>query len=122
MRGASLALILVAASVGFAADQPSVAGQWQVRSLIAGNENDQKCTFTPKDTELTGTCDTAQGGTVNLTGKVEGTKITWTYKSEYNGAPLTANFQGTLEAGKITRTVTVPEFSVDGSFTATPVP
>jgi hypothetical protein len=31
--------------------------------------------------------------------------------SEYNGAPLTANFQGT---------VTVPEFSVEGSFTATP--
>jgi type 1 fimbria pilin len=111
--------LLFAVSVAFAADQPSISGKWQVHLSISGTENDQTCTFTQKRTELTGTCNSEQTGTVDLTGKVDGKKITWSYQSEYNGTPLTVNYEGTLDGGKISGTVTVPEFGAEGEFTAT---
>jgi hypothetical protein len=56
-----------------------------------------------------------------VTGKVDGNKITWSYKSEYEGTPLTVHYQGVIDAAaKISGSVNVPEFSADGDFTATP--
>ena len=110
-------LVLSLSAAAFAADP--LAGKWSVHSNIAGSESDQSCTWTQKDADLSGTC-TSDRGTVNISGKVDGTKVTWSYKSEYNGTPLTVNYEGTLGAEtKITGTVTVPEFSADGNFTAT---
>jgi hypothetical protein len=110
-------LPVLAASLAFAADP--VTGKWQIHSTIAGNESDQTCTFNAKNQDLTGTC-TSDKGTVNITGKMDDKKVTWTYKSDYNGSPLTVNYEGKRESGtKITGTVTVAEFSVDGDFTAT---
>jgi hypothetical protein len=41
-------------------------------------------------------------------------------KSEYNGSPLTVNHEGMLRAdNKLTGTASVPEYSVEGEFTAT---
>lgn len=112
-------LLIFAAALAVAADNASVAGKWHVHTSMAGNENDSDCTFVQKDADLTGTC-TSDQGSVNITGKVDGKKVTWSYKSEYNGTPLTVNHEGTLTAdNKITGTATVPEFSVDGDFTAT---
>lgn len=102
-----------------AGDPTTLNGKWHVQFSIAGNDNDQDCTFTQKDNDLTGAC-TSDKGAVDITGKVDGKKVTWSYKSEYNGNPLTVNFEGTLNAdNKIAGTVTVPEYSVDGEFTAT---
>ncbi len=111
-------LPVLAASLAFAADP--LTGQWQVHSTIAGNENNLTCTFHTKEQDLTGTC-TSDNGTVNITGKIDDKKVTWSYKSDYNGSPLTVNYEGKRESGtKITGTVTVAEFSVDCDFTATP--
>lgn len=102
-----------------AAGNPLLDGKWQVHNSIEGNESDQACTFTQKDSNLTGSC-TSDNGPVNVTGKVDGKKVTWSYKSEYQGTPLTVNYQGTLDStNKITGSVNVPEFSADGDFTAT---
>ena len=102
-----------------AADHASVSGKWQVHSSVAGNESDSTCTFTQKDKDLTGTC-TGDQGSKDLTGTVDGKKVTWSYKSEYNGTQLTVQYVGTLNAeDKMVGTTTVPEFSVDGDFTAT---
>jgi len=102
------------------ADKTIVNGKWQVHSTVAGQESDAICTFTQKETDLSGTCTTDQG-TVNLIGTVDGKKISWSYKSQYEGTPLTVKFEGTLDSeNKITGTVSVPEFSVDGDFTAAP--
>ena len=121
MKLKSVALILgFVAAAALAAEQPSITGKWQVHTSIAGNENDHTCSLTQKGTELTGTCTTGQSGTVNLTGKVDGKKVTWSYKSDYNGTPITVNYDGTWEAGKMSGTVSVPEFSVDGQFTGIP--
>lgn len=116
----SVAVALIAApSLAPAADNVSVAGKWHVHTSIAGNDSDSDCTFVQKDADLTGTCTTDQGS-VQLTGKVDGNKVTWSYKSEYNGTELTVKHEGTLGTdSKITGTVTVPEFNVDGDLTAT---
>ena len=121
MKSIRLVLFVVfAAAFAFPADPPSISGKWQVHISISGTENDQTCTFTQAGTELTGNCTTDQTGTVDITGKVEGKKVTWSFKTEYNGGPLTVNYEGTIEEAKISGTVTVPEYSADGEFTATP--
>jgi hypothetical protein len=113
-------LMAFASAVTLAADDAPLSGKWQVHSSIAGNDNDQSCSFTQKDNDLTGSCTANEKGTVNITGKVDGKKVTWSYKSDYNGDPLTVQFEGTVDSGgQIKGSVTVPEFSVGGDFTAT---
>jgi hypothetical protein len=113
-------LPLVAFGVALAlADAPSVTGKWHVHNSISGNESDQICTFMQKSAGFSGSC-TSERGTVEITGKVDGNKITWSYKSEYEGTPLTVNYEGIIDAAKISGSVNVPEFSAAGDFTATP--
>lgn len=121
MKTFVLSLLLATASaLAFGADAPSVAGKWSVHTSIAGNESDMLCTFAVKDNEVTGTC-SGQLGDNPITGKVDGAKVAWGIKSEYNGGPLTLNYQGTLDpASGIRGTVTVVEYGVDGDFAATP--
>ena len=102
-----------------AADAPSVTGQWQVHINIADNESDSTCNFTQKGNDFTGTC-TGQNGQVNVTGKVDGKDVSWTYKSEYNGGPITLTYKGKLQpTGKMGGSVSVEEYGADGDFTAT---
>jgi hypothetical protein len=110
--------IVMAASTAWAADAPSLDGKWNMHLSIAGNDSDAMCVFTQKDDGLTGTC-TSEGTEHPLTGKVDGKVYTWSYKSEYQGSPLTVKYRGTLDAAatKITGTVNVDEFGVDGDFT-----
>jgi hypothetical protein len=108
-----------AAALLWAADSPTFSGKWQVQTNIAGNESRQDCTFTQQGDDRTGTC-RSERGTVQINGKADGKRITWRFKSEYEGSPLTVIYQGALEAAaKITGTVSVPEFAADGDFTAT---
>ena len=113
-----LVLMITTAALAIAADV-SVSGKWQVHMSVAGSDSDSTCTFAQKDNDLTGTCESDQGSK-NVTGKVDGKKITWSYKADYNGTPLTVNFEGTLSSDdKIVGTTSTPEFSVEGDFTAT---
>ena len=105
--------------VALAADNASLSGKWRIHTSAAGSESDQSCTFAQKDNDLTGNCNTNRG-TVQISEKIDEKKVTWTYKSEYNGSPLTVTFKGTLESTtKITGTVRAEEFGVEGEFTAT---
>lgn len=112
--------LLFAAAASAAADAPSIAGKWQVHTSISGNESDAVCTFAQKDDALTGNC-ASDRGTFEITGKINGTKVTWSYKSDYNGTPLTVKYDGAVDAAAgMKGSVAVPEFNVDGNFTATP--
>jgi hypothetical protein len=112
-------LLAAAALLAPAAEEASVTGQWQVHVNAMGNERDYACTFTQKDKDLTGTCRTDRG-TVEISGKIEQQVVTWKYRSDYDGSPLTVSFKGKLEsAGKIAGSVTAEEFGVEGEFTAT---
>lgn len=116
----SLLLVLLASvSMGAsAADAPSLAGSWKVHNSIAGNESDMDCSFTQTDNQLSGSCKSEQG-TVTISGKVDNQKVNWTYKSEYNGSPITLSYAGSVDSNnKMRGTVTVEEYSVEGDFTA----
>ena len=77
------------------------------------------CTITQADADFTGDCKTDQGA-VKISGKLSDKTANWTLKTEYNGSPLTLTYSGKLESTeKITGTVKVEEFSVEGDFTAT---
>jgi hypothetical protein len=114
------ALLVSGAFTSMAADNPSLTGKWKIHQSVAGNDSDSDCTFTQNDDGLSGSC-TADSGSGQIAGKVEGTKVSFSYETQYNGSPLTVKYMGTLDsAGKITGSVVVEEFSVDGDFTATP--
>lgn len=109
---------LLFATLAFAA--PSITGQWSIHNNIAGNESDQDCKFVQTDDKLTGSCKTEEKE-VQITGSLDGNKVTWKYDSEYNGSPLTLTYTATLDdSGKIAGKVDVDPFGVTGDFTATP--
>jgi hypothetical protein len=101
-----------------APDNPSITGKWQVYTSISGSDSDMTCTFAQKDDALTGNC-AGERGTFEITGKVADGKVTWSYRTEYNGTPLTVKYAGAMtSATRIKGSVEVPEFSVSGDFTA----
>ena len=116
-----IAFVLTAAAVfASAADDASLSGKWQIQRSAAGNDSQQDCTFAQKNNDLTGTCDSTDRGTVQISGKVDGKNVAWTYKGDSPGGPVTVVYTGTVEsATKITGKVTAVEYSSEGDFTAT---
>ena len=113
-----LLAILFAATPAVAAD--ALSGKWQIHQSIVGNDSDLSCTFTQTGEDLAGTCDSPTGA-VKITGKVSEKKVTWTVQTEYNGAPLTLKYAGTFASDtKMTGTVSVDPYAVEGEFTAAP--
>ena len=113
---------LLFASAAFAAAAPNLTGNWTVHQSVAGNDSDQECKWVQAESKLTGTCRAADADKdVQITGAIDGNKLTWQYESEYNGTPLTVKYAATLDdSGKISGTVDVDPFGVSGDFTATP--
>lgn len=119
MKIAALGLLLLgAAALSQAADAPPATGTWNVHSSIAGNENDAVCKLVQKDAAITGTCSGAEGSH-DATGKVDQDNVTWSYGANYNGGAITIVYEGKFQAaGKISGTVSVPEFGASGEFSA----
>jgi hypothetical protein len=117
---AILALLAGATLVAAQSDVPSINGKWTVHAAIAGNESDTECTFSQTGSDLTGSCKAADQPASKFTGKIDGTKVTWSTSSDYNGTPLTIKYVGKLSNGKITGTMSVDPFGVEGDFTAVP--
>lgn len=113
-------LLLSVLMVSAAADETtSLNGKWQIQRVAAGRESQQECTFTQTKNDLTGSC-TSDRGTVEISGKVDGKKVTWTYKGDSEGGPVTVVYVGTFNsANRIVGTVSAVEFGVTGDFTAT---
>ncbi len=120
MKKLFVSTALLFASSAFAAGGPGLSGQWSVHNSIAGSESDQECKFVQTDDKLTGTCK-SNDKEVQITGSLDGRKITWTYESDYNGSPLTLTYTATLgDSEKIAGSVEVEPFGVKGDFTAAP--
>ncbi len=102
-----------------ALDDHSLSGTWEVHNQMAGGST-MSCTISQKGGELTGTCTTAGRPDIKIVGAVEGKKVDWVIKSEYNGSPLTMKYEGTVDQdSKITGIVTIQEFLISGDFNAT---
>jgi hypothetical protein len=111
-------LALCTLALTLAADSPSVNGKWRVLSSIGGTENEMACMFSQKESAVNGNC-TSDRGTIEIAGKVDGEKVTWSYKSEYQGTALTVKYSGAMASPSVIRgSVEVPEFGVAGEFTA----
>jgi hypothetical protein len=119
MKALLPAVILTSiAALAGAADAASVGGTWKVHNSIAGHESDMTCTLSTEGADLRGTCATPETS-VDVTGTVDGPRVTWVYKSEYNGSPITLTYTGILEADRLEGTVMVQEYFTEGRFTAT---
>jgi hypothetical protein len=122
MKAVLAASTLLFAASAFAAGATSLTGQWSIHNSIAGNDSDQDCKFVQQDNAITGTCKSAEGKDLAVTGTVDGKKVTWKYDSDYNGTALTLTYTATLDdSDKISGSVEVQPFGVSGDFTATPV-
>ncbi len=109
--------VLVAAGVVQAQTPSSLNGKWKIHTVMV-QESDSTCTFTQKDSGLTGECE-GDNGKYNVTGKVEGNKVSWSFKTDYNGNTLTVSYEGTISSdAKIAGASHVEEMSLDGDFTA----
>ena len=116
----TLAALLFATSAFAAA--PNLTGKWTVHNSVAGNESDQQCKLVLTDNKITGSCKSTEDKDLDVTGTLDGNKLTWKFDSDYNGTPLTLTYTATLDdSGKIAGTVEVQPFGVTGDFTMTPV-
>jgi hypothetical protein len=103
-----------------AADDVSLSGKWKIQRSAAGNDSQQECTITQKSSDLTGSCASADRPAVQISGKVDGKSVTWTYKGDSPGGPVTVVYTGTIESSnKITGKVNAVEFAIEGEFSAT---
>jgi hypothetical protein len=117
MKTALTILAFAAAGLAQAQTSASVTGKWKIHTVMV-QESDSTCTFTQKDTVLTGACE-GDNGKFDVSGKVDGNKVTWSYKTDYNGSPLTVSYEGKLDSdSKMTGAAHVAEMSLDGDFTA----
>jgi hypothetical protein len=120
MKTLTVSSILLLASSAFAADAPTLTGRWSVHTSVSGNEIDQECKFVQEDSKLTGSCKSTDKE-VQITGGLDGKKVTWKYDSEYNGTALTATYTATIDdPKKISGTVDVQPYGVTGEFSAVP--
>lgn len=118
MKRLLLLTLALVPSVAVIAEPVSVNGRWEVNANVGGTASDMDCTFTQKDTDLTGSCTTDQTP-LAITGKVDGKTVTWQFNTQYEGQTLTVVYSGTLDASdKIVGTVDVQPISVSGDFTA----
>jgi len=101
----------------------SVAGTWQITGDVAGNPLKELCTIKQSGTTLTGSCTNESGGPYEVTGRVDGAKITFSHGGDYQGQALTMSYSATLAAPRALKgSIDVQPFGVSGTFTATPAP
>jgi hypothetical protein len=116
-------LFLVSLSMIASAQVPSTipsVSKWQISNTIKGNHSEQVCTFTLNHDDLTGECN-SEKETLKINGKVAGKNISWTYHAKHGFMTLTVVHNGAIDSSKITGTVKVDPFGVDGSFTGYPI-
>ena len=116
-----LLLALLLSPLAYAQTAPApISGEWFVQESAGGSESVKTCEFTLKGSDLSGSCTAKATGSLPITGKVDGEKITWTMKVQTMVGPVTATYYGALKAeNKITGIVNAQEFKTESEFSAT---
>ena len=92
----TLALVSTAA---FQSPPASVGGTWTVRADVSGNQSESSCTFTQKESDLTGTCNSDRGP-VMVTGKVDGKTVSWQFDTQYRRTDADGLLQRHVPVGR----------------------
>jgi iron(III)-enterobactin esterase len=120
MKGLLATSLLLFASYAFS--EQNLTGLWTVHSKINDNESKVECKLVIINNKITGTCN-FQKKDRQITGTVDGDKVTFRYDADYNANAFTLIYTGTLDkSGKISGIVHLQPFNLDGLFTATPGP
>lgn len=94
-----------------------LTGHWKVQVDIAGNSGSPSFTFHQEGNKLTGTYNGLLGE-AKVTGTVDGDKVRWEFKGNYDGNALNVVYSGTIESPtKMKGTVDLGGMA-DGTFTA----
>ncbi|MFL6333276.1 MAG: hypothetical protein ACJ754_08050 [Pyrinomonadaceae bacterium] len=119
-RLVTLLLVLAFSAAPALGQGTPLAGTWKVTGDISGYPVDQLCTFTQDGKKLAGSCKSADDkGSVEINGEVDDKKVTWSFKSEYNGQPITVTFKGTLdEPTQFKGDIDVQPLGAPGTFSA----
>lgn len=119
MKRQLASLLLLISTAAFAADPIALTGTWKVKTNVSGSEGEESCALTRKDAAITGTCTSDQGKS-DVTGKVDGNKVSWQYNTKWNDETLTLVFTTTMNSDdNLSGTVDVQPMGVSGDFTAT---
>jgi hypothetical protein len=106
------------ASSAFAA--PNITGQWSIHWNISGYSFDHECKLVQTANKISGTCK-GESQEREVTGMLDGNKVTWQYDWEYSSTPLTLVYNATLDdSGKIAGSIEAQPQNASGDFTATP--
>jgi hypothetical protein len=120
---AMLALVLIggaaardaAAQDAAAQDKVDLTGTWVLQVETGAGGGSPTFTFKQTGDTLEGTYEGAFGK-ADVTGKVDGSKATWSFTADAQGTKVTITYSGTVEKDTMKGTVTLGEFG-DGTFT-----
>jgi hypothetical protein len=98
-----IAAMLLAPAISCASD---ISGAWKFEAIgPRGGASTMTCTLARTGDNITGSCVTAQGTTVDVAGAVDGDDVDFGYNLA--GSPLRVDFKGAIQAdGSIKGTVT----------------
>ncbi len=98
----------------------NLSGNWKIEGDVNGNPVNEICTLKQTENHLTGSCVGTEKKSYEVTGDVDGKKVTFKHGGEYEGGDLTLTYSGTLdEKGVVKGTLDVAPHNVSGDFTAT---
>ena len=105
--------MLMASSIGAAAQTTSVAGDWDASMNTPGGAVAIKLTFKVDGEKLTGTVKRSSGE-LPLAGTIKGSDISFSYTVNYNGNDLTLTFTGKVTGDTISGNVSFGGQADDG--------
>jgi hypothetical protein len=101
------------------AADPALAGVWKVEGDVSGTPVNRTCTFEQEGNKLTGKCALEGAPAADLTGEVDGDKVSFKYNVEYNGDTLTLVYTGKITSPtEFKGTFDVQPMAASGDFTA----
>ncbi|HEY3441669.1 MAG TPA: hypothetical protein VGK29_12980 [Paludibaculum sp.] len=93
-----------------------VTGKWNGEVDVAGNHATPVFTFKQDGDKITGTYK-GMLGEAPVTGTVEGKKVTWTLKANFDGNAVTIIYTGTMESDQLIKGTVDFAGQADGTFT-----
>lgn len=99
--------------------EPNISGVWTVTSDIYNNKSVSKVRLKTEGEKVSGTLLVSGGQEVPVSGECHGTEITWGYRKDWEGNPLSLHYSGKIsDDGKIIGSVEVKPMGVTGEFEA----
>lgn len=114
-----LSLLLLATVSSLSAQAPPIGvSNWTFSGNVQGVMWDEDCKFTvDAANKITGTCK-VEGTEYPVTGTIDGTALSFSHASVYEGSPLTLMFKGKIAAdGTASGDIDVTPNAVSGMFT-----